>query len=105
MTAFQKRVEDFECGHCGERVHGNGYTNHCPTCLWSKHVDISPGDRFSECRSLMKPLRVEGGMNRWIIVHECISCGYEKRNHVSDADDREILAHIAKESIKDRAGE
>ena len=24
---FQRHVEDFKCEHCGETVHGNGYTN------------------------------------------------------------------------------
>lgn len=105
MTSFQKRVESFECGHCGENIHGNGYTNHCSKCLWSKHVDITPGDRSSECRSFMKPVRVEGGVNRWVILHRCVSCGHEKRNHVSDADDREMLARVAKQSIEDMMGE
>ena len=34
---FQRHVEDFECEHCGAFVEGDGYTNHCPACLWCKH--------------------------------------------------------------------
>lgn len=45
MKHFTKTVEDFICAHCGTHVRGNGYTNHCPECLWSKHVDNNPGDR------------------------------------------------------------
>jgi hypothetical protein len=40
---FQKTVEDFVCEHCGHPVAGNGYTNHCSQCLWSKHVDDNSG--------------------------------------------------------------
>jgi hypothetical protein len=56
---FTKTVEDFVCEHCGEKVVGDGYTNHCPKCLWSKHVDINPGDRASECQGMMKPINVD----------------------------------------------
>ena len=62
MTAvkkFQKHTEDFTCEHCGAFLQGNGYTNHCSRCLWSKHVDNSPGDRANSCRGLMKPIAVE----------------------------------------------
>jgi Zn finger protein HypA/HybF involved in hydrogenase expression len=46
---FKRTIEDFTCEHCGEQVTGNGFTNHCPQCLWSKHVDIDPGDRLALC--------------------------------------------------------
>jgi len=42
---FQKRIENFTCEKCGLFVKGTGYTDHCPNCLWSKHMDINPGDR------------------------------------------------------------
>ncbi|MFN2146641.1 MAG: RNHCP domain-containing protein, partial [Anaerolineales bacterium] len=35
---FQRRIEYFICEHCGAEVSGVGFTNHCPVCLWSKHV-------------------------------------------------------------------
>ena len=50
---FTRVVEDFTCGQCGAAVTGDGYTNHCPLCLWSRHVDINPGDRAAECGGLM----------------------------------------------------
>ena len=59
MKRFNRRIEDFTCEHCGTEVHGNGYTNHCPNCLWSKHVDINPGDRAADCGGLMEPIAVE----------------------------------------------
>jgi len=51
---FQKRIEDFVCERCGAFVKGTGYTDHCPECLWSKHVDVNPGDREAECGGLME---------------------------------------------------
>ncbi|MST04461.1 MAG: RNHCP domain-containing protein [Candidatus Pacebacteria bacterium] len=54
--AFIKVKEDFVCENCKTEVKGNGYTNHCPVCLYSKHVDVDPGDRLSKCGGLMKPM-------------------------------------------------
>lgn len=46
---FQRQIEDFVCEKCGKEVKGDGYTDHCPRCLRSKHVDVNPGDRRSKC--------------------------------------------------------
>lgn len=51
----------FVCENCGCKVRPltkGGYRNHCPHCLYSKHVDINPGDRASECGGLMEPVGV-----------------------------------------------
>ena len=58
VKRFSKCVEDFTCEECGSPIEGNGYTNHCPNCLYSKHVDINPGDRKSTCGGIMAPIRV-----------------------------------------------
>ena len=84
---FIKNVEDFECEHCGELVVGDGYTNHCPTCLWSKHVDIYPGDRANECGGLMCPKSLELLGGEYILTHQCRDCGGEKRNKTAKNDD------------------
>ncbi len=85
---FQRCKEDFICGHCGKEIKGDGYTNHCPHCLWSKHVDINPGDRAQSCRGMMKPIRIETeGKKGMIIIHRCEKCGYEKRNKAQKDDD------------------
>ena len=83
---FKRTKEDFECEYCGEQVLGDGYTNHCPECLWSKHVDIEPGDRASECRGMMRPVELEehGGEHR--ILHRCTECSFEKRNKLQNKD-------------------
>ena len=83
---FTKRIEDFVCENCGFKVIGNGYTNHCPKCLYSKHVDINPGDRLEKCGGLMKPVSIEGSTGHYKIMHSCIKCGYKKINKVQDID-------------------
>jgi rubrerythrin len=76
---FQRKIEDFVCEYCGAKIKGNGYTDHCPKCLWSKHVDISPGDREADCKGLMKPIGVEIKNKEYIIHYKCTECGYEHR--------------------------
>lgn len=83
---FRKKVEDFFCENCGEEVVGNGYTNHCPKCLWSKHVDETPGDRAAFCGGMMKPLKVEKKGGESSIIHRCKNCGHEKKNRISPED-------------------
>ncbi len=78
---------------CGTSVKGTGYTNHCPNCLWSTHVDINPGDRASGCKGLMKPHSVvyERGDN-YTIIHKCLKCGETKRVRARPDDRRDALA-------------
>jgi RNHCP domain len=87
--------ESFKCGHCrafiGPTVSGGRHRNHCPLCLYSRHVDDRrPGDRRSECRSLMAPVgtfhRPKGEQ---VIVHRCLGCGLERHCRVA-ADDNMI---------------
>ncbi|MCL1902358.1 MAG: RNHCP domain-containing protein [Alphaproteobacteria bacterium] len=86
MKKFTRNIEDFTCLNCGRAVAGNGYTNHCPECLYSRHVDINPGDRASSCGGAMRPIGVEttGGTN--IIIHKCEKCGHVMRIRANDND-------------------
>lgn len=84
---FKKNVEDFVCEHCGNAVKGSGYTNHCPKCLWSKHVDKDPGDRLEKCEGMMEPVKIEMEKDEFILSHKCTVCGHIKRNKVSVDDD------------------
>ena len=103
MKKFIKNKEDFTCEKCGTKVIGTGYTNHCPNCLYSKHVDVNPGDRAEVCCSLMKPVRVEGtGIDKMQIVHRCLKCGVERNNKIQPADNIEAVANVAKEFAKEK---
>lgn len=95
---FTRTIEDFVCEHCGSYVKGDGYTNHCPKCLWSKHVDVNPGDRAATCLGLMEPLRIEGASPSYRIVHRCVACGYIKRNDIDQSDDPSAVIAVAAET-------
>lgn len=92
---FRRNKEDFICEHCGTEVQGDGYTNHCPKCLWSKHVDVDPGDRAAECGGMMKPVFLEGATPDYVITHECEGCGFRKRNKVQAQDDSSAIVALA----------
>lgn len=96
VKKFIKNVEDFTCENCGCKVIGNGYTNHCPRCLFSKHVDINPGDRLAKCGGLMKPIDIQVKKGEFSVIHECLSCNHTKKNRLSKDDNLEILLKITK---------
>lgn len=93
---FQKRTENFCCGQCGKKVQGNGYTNHCPRCLYGKHVDIHPGDRAERCGGLMEPIFLEKDNGEEKLTHRCVLCGYEKKNKTAENDDFEALLALSR---------
>ncbi|MFA6006298.1 MAG: RNHCP domain-containing protein [Candidatus Paceibacterota bacterium] len=92
---FIKNKEDFICEHCGYEVKGNGYTNHCSKCLWSKHVDIDPGDRASDCGGMMEPIGYENLVGEERIVLRCKKCAHERPNKVSPEDSRDAIVGLA----------
>jgi len=93
---FIKKKEDFTCEHCGFEIKGTGFTNHCPKCLWSKHVDINPGDRASKCQGMMEPINVELKGSEYILINKCIKCGHEKRNTTAPEDDFDYIVKLIK---------
>lgn len=93
---FKRKKESFICQKCGEEISGDGYTNHCPRCLWSRHVDIYPGDRAAVCKGFMRPIGVEFKKGEYIILHRCVKCGYERKNKASGKDDFEAILGLAK---------
>ncbi|KPM52982.1 RNHCP domain-containing protein [Frankia sp. CcI49] len=93
---FARTPEDFECLVCGAAVRGDGYTNHCPACLWSRHVDVHPGDRAAACRGLMRPVAVEMRARDSILTHHCVDCGHRRRNRTAPADAEAALFALAR---------
>lgn len=84
----------FKCGHCkqfiGAPIMGGRQRNHCPNCLYSKHVDHTrPGDRRSTCHSLMQPIGIVQRRNEDVIIHRCLGCGKEDPNRIA-ADDNPV---------------
>lgn len=98
--AFTRTIEDFVCEHCGASISGTGYTNHCPKCLWSKHVDIEPGDRAESCAGMMEPIALEGSSPTYDIVHKCVRCKTLRRNKTAPADDPAPLLSVARKAAQ-----
>jgi DNA-directed RNA polymerase subunit RPC12/RpoP len=86
-TNFRKTIENFVCFHCGNEVEGNGFTDHCPKCLFGKHVDVNPGDRAAQCGGEMEPISIAPSKNGFTIQYKCLSCGHQHSNKSSDDDD------------------
>ena len=86
----------FKCGHCrqfiGAPIAGGRQRNHCPNCLYSRHVDNTvPGDRKSTCGSIMKPVGLMSRRNgELVLIHECLGCGKQDPNRIA-ADDNPVL--------------
>ena len=91
---FERCIESFVCSNCGFAVTGNGYTNHCPKCLWSKHVDVNPGDRAAECRGLMEPIAATLEHGDTILIHRCSSCGETRKNKTVPQDEFEAVLEL-----------
>lgn len=92
---FQRKKEDFVCEFCGAEVKGTGYTDHCPVCLCSKHVDNNPGDRASECRGRMNAVSAEYKAGEFIMGYRCVVCGKKSRIRAAPDDNKDILTSLA----------
>ena len=99
---FTKNDASFICENCQKEVKPLGYSsrNHCPFCLWSLHLDVNPGDRASECKGKMEPIRVETDPKKgFVIIHRCTKCGEIRRNRAAlnartQSDNRSLLVRL-----------
>lgn len=97
MKQFTKRDEEFICENCGKKVSKLGYTSrdHCPYCLYSKHVDIMPGDREEDCKGLLKPIRVELDSKKgYVIIYKCEKCSLIRKNKAAEDDNKDLLIQL-----------
>jgi hypothetical protein len=100
-SSFTRRQEDFICLRCDTPVRGNGYTNHCPRCLWSRHVDVNPGDRAAECGGAMEPVGALSKSGEIVLVQQCVVCGHIRRNRSAADDDRDALLGLFGRPVPD----
>ena len=97
MKRFNMINEDFICEHCNKKVKKSKYTarDHCPYCLYSKHVDINPGDRKETCHGVLEPIRVEPDSKKgYIIIFRCKKCGAIRRNKAAKDDNIDLLIKL-----------
>lgn len=93
----------FICEHCGAEVsklRNGSFRNHCPYCLFSKHLDNVPGDRASNCGALMEPVALRHhGKKGYQIAHRCITCGKIQWNKIAEntdgSDSIDILVQLS----------
>jgi len=101
---------DFKCAHCGHIVSsahwlsGVNNRNHCPYCLWSRHLDLyAAGDRLSACKAPMRPvalttkrsrIKYSRGRGELMLVHQCTDCDGISINRIAADDDADTLLEI-----------
>lgn len=110
--------KDFKCLNCNKWVLtndliGTKHRNHCPFCLWSRHVDSKrAGDRVSSCKSVMKPIGLtfkHEGYNHYsqiregelMLIHQCTNpeCGKITINRIAGDDNVESILRVFEQSL------
>jgi len=127
MEKINKQDDEgfFSCGNCGRlipapKLVGTEHRNHCPFCLWSKHLDLrKTGDRKSNCKAGMKPIALtfkQEGKDKWgklkqgelMIIHKCTSCGKISINRIAGDDNPYEILEVwenSQKSITDLVGQ
>jgi len=90
--------EEFICEYCNKKIEKLKYSarDHCNHCLYSKHVDIMPGDRANDCKGLLKPIGIEKFKNTYKIIYKCNKCGQLHKNIMADDDDFDKIIELSK---------
>ena len=97
MKKFKMIDEKFICDNCGHEVDKLNYTarDHCPNCLYSKHVDINPGDRMNECKGLLEPIGIEKFKDTYKIIYKCKKCNQMHKNIIANDDNMNLIIELS----------
>lgn len=100
MSHKSRADSSFRCIVCHWDVNalsfGTSHRNHCPRCLWSRHLDEEPGDRRCACRSPMEPIAIEVRKDgEWSLIHRCAGCGTIRTNRIAGDDHERALLALA----------
>ena len=97
MKKFNMIDESFICENCNYTVNKLEYTarDHCPNCLYSKHVDINPGDRANNCKGLLEPIGIEKFKNTYKIIYKCDKCNQTHKNIMHDDDNMDLIINLS----------
>ena len=106
---------DFTCKHCGifvtslTPISGVINRNHCPYCLWSRHLDLyEAGDRLCACKASMRPIGLTIKQTRkkyaqsggeLMLVHLCVECGAVSINRIAADDLTERILDVFEDSL------
>jgi len=101
MKKFNMIDENFKCENCNKEVEKLNYTarDHCNNCLYSKHVDIMPGDRKNTCQGLLKPVAIEKFKDTYKIIYKCLKCGITHKNIMAKDDNFDKIIELSKNTI------
>ena len=90
--------EEFVCENCNKMVKKLNYSarDHCNYCLYSKHVDIMPGDRQNTCHGLLKPIGIEKYKNTYKIIYKCEKCHLTHKNIMANDDNFDKIIELSK---------
>ena len=90
--------DEFICENCHEKVYKLNYSarDHCNHCLYSKHVDIMPGDRENTCLGLLKPIGIEKYRDTFKIIYKCEKCHQLHKNIMANDDNMNLIIELSK---------
>jgi hypothetical protein len=109
--------QGFTCRHCALYVScdpalaGVQNRNHCPYCLWSRHLDWRvAGDRLAGCRAAMQPigLTLKRSRNKYaaerdgelMIIHRCTICAKVAINRIAADDGAAMIVQLFEHSAQ-----
>ena len=112
----QKTEQGFICKHCRNYVtthtlfSGVQNRNHCPYCLWSRHMDLyEAGDRLAACKAQMQPVGLafkqsrkkygQMGFGELMLIHLCTECGKTSLNRIAADDDAVTVLEVYEKSL------
>jgi hypothetical protein len=99
---------------CDPALAGVQNRNHCPYCLWSRHLDWRvAGDRLAGCRASMQPigLTLKRSRNKYavardgelMLIHRCTICDKVAINRIAADDSVAAILQIFEHSAQDGA--
>ena len=97
MKNFTMRDEKFICENCGNEVNPLEYSarDHCNKCLYSKHVDVMPGDRNNDCKGLLIPIGIEKFKDTFKIIYQCEKCHQTHKNIMANDDNMDLIINLS----------
>lgn len=121
LARIRPSEQMFKCVQCHQYVScaplasGVQNRNHCPACLWSRHLDwLEAGDRLSGCRAAMEPvgLTTKRSKNKYarqrdgelMLIHRCTGCTAIVINRISADDSAAAILEIFDDSCMSSAG-
>jgi hypothetical protein len=114
-AAWKEEAQGFWCANCHTFVSNHAdisgvqNRNHCPYCLWSRHLDLyAAGDRLSACKARMQPIALTvkhtvkkygPGRGELMLVHACTECETLSINRTAADDEPHRLLAAFEDSI------